>query len=233
MNVSPLHAPAVESTNPLDELYNPDCTPVVRDSKGKPQKYIRTMMEVDGVMVTARITVATGEIKPYKYPNKNDNNRKAKPTQEFIELNANRTFVGEGDILGYTPTWATIEAPASSVLPPKDAADKGAMRKSKPNPNGALLSEFGCISDALECFPELDNLLTGCANLDAQGNTRPMKTGLLFAMLRDLHDIDVETIKAYSPHLEYSDRHCYRLAQYLRVLSAAFDAVVYQREQAC
>ena len=179
MNVSPLHAPAVESTNPLDALHKVDSTPLVPEKQAKESKYIRTVMLVDGEYVSARIEKATGEVKPYKYAKKDDK-RKARPTQEFIELCANRDYTGQGDILGYTPTWATITPPERSVMPPKDPAQQGAMRKSKPNPNGAKLAEFMFVHDALECFPELDDLLTGCANLDANGNTRPMKTSLLF-----------------------------------------------------
>lgn len=222
MSVSPLHAPAVESTNPLDELYKPDCTRLPVDSQGKPQKYIRTMMLVDGEYVTARITVETGEIKPYKYAKKDDK-PKARASQAFLDAEANKDYSAPGDLLGYVPHWATIAPPERSIKPPVDPEQKGAMRKSKPNPNGKLLADYMYVTDAIEAFPCLDDMFVGCANLDAGGNSRPLKTGLLFNLLRDLNDINNETIQAYTG---CSDSYAYKLAVCLRVLSTAFDHAV-------
>jgi hypothetical protein len=222
MSVSPLHAPSLESTNPLDELYEPDSTPLVRDSKGKPQKYIRTVMLVDGEYKTARITVETGEIKPYNYAKKKDDKPKARPSQATIDARATQRFSGPGDLLGYVPHWVTIAPPERSVAQP-DPTKPGAMRKSKPNPNGQLLADYLFVTDAIEAFPCLDDMFVGCANLDAGGNTRPMNTGLLFSLLRDLNDINIETIQAYTG---CSESHSYKLAAYLRILSTAFDTAV-------
>lgn len=223
MSVSPLHAPAVESTDPLDALYKPDCTLPPVDSQGKPQKYIRTTMLVDGEYKTARITVATGEIKPYKYKkNKKDDKPKARPSQAHIDAQATRQFSGDGDLLGYVPHWATIAPPERSVTHPEDAK-QGAMRKSKPNPNGQLLENYLYVTDAIEAFPCLDDMFVGCANLDAGGNSRPMNTGLLFSLLRDLNDINIETIQAYTG---CSESHSYKLASYIRILSTELDKAV-------
>ena len=223
MSVSPLHAPAVESTNPLDVLHKPDCSPLPVDSQAKPQKYIRTMMLVDGEYKTARIEVATGEIKPYNYAKNHKDMPKARPSQAFLEERANKDYTAPGDLLGYTPHWALIAPPERSIKPPVDPKQQGAMRKSKPNPNGRLLADYMFVTDAIEAFPCLDDMFVGCANLDAGGNTRPMKTGLLFNLLRDLNDINVESIQAYTG---CSESHSYKLAAYLRILSTAFDTAV-------
>ena len=223
MSVSPLHAPSLESTNPLDELYEPDSTPLVRDSKGKPQKYIRTTMLVDGEYKTARIEVATGEIKPYNYAKNHKDMPKARPSQAFLEERANKDYTAPGDLLGYTPHWALIAPPERSIKPPVDPKQQGAMRKSKPNPNGRLLADYMFVTDAIEAFPCLDDMFVGCANLDAGGNSRPMNTGLLFSLLRDLNEINIETIQAYTG---CSESHSYKLSAYLRVLCTAFDTAV-------
>lgn len=234
MNVSPLHAPAVESTNPLDALHKTDSTPLVPKKQAKESKYIRTVMLVDGKYVTARIEKATGEIKPYKYKkDKKYDKPKARPSQAHIDSMANKDYTAPGDILGYTPHWALIAPPERSIKPPVDPKEQGAMRKSKPNPNGAKLAGFMVASEAIAALPFLDDMFVGCANLDAGGNTRPMKTSLLFALLRDLNDINVESIQAYTGH---STPHCYKLAAYLRILSTAFDKAVEDNkvpEQAC
>lgn len=240
MSVSPLYAPAAESTNPLDVLHKPDCTPLPVDSQAKKdslqakhQKYIRTMMLVDGEYKTARIEVATGEIKPYNYAKNHKDMPKAKPSQAHIDEAANKDYSAPGDLLGYVPHWALIAPPERNLLPLRDATQQGAMRKSKPNPNGKLLASYMFVTDAIEDFPCLDDMFVGCANLDAGGNTRPMKTGLLFNLLRDLNDINVESIQAYTG---CSESHSYKLAAYLRVLSSAFDTAVDNKlvvEHAC
>jgi hypothetical protein len=55
------------------------------------------------------------------------------------------------------------------------------------------------------------------------GNKDTINKGVLFCMLRDLDEINAQTIQEYTGH---SMSHCWRLAQYLRVLSKAFDMEV-------
>lgn len=170
----------------------------------KPKKYIRTQMKLDsGEIVDARICVATGEIKPHKYPQEPKMPRaRALPEGEVNNI------VGE-------PAWLRIPAPDWSNLPQQGKK----VRLNKSNPNNVYLKEFLLYIDAVEDHPVLDDLFVGATSL-GEGSKNPLSKGSLFNMLRDLDEINVQTIQAYTGH---SVQHCWRIAQCLRVLSNALD----------
>jgi hypothetical protein len=167
--------------------------------KGK--KFVRTTMFVDGTNVSARLTLATSEIKPHPYKT-----GKSMPKASW-------NGVEDGD-----PAWARIPAPVwvDKSLPAKS------IRKTKSNPNNIYLEEFMTLEEATEALPILDNLMVGSTSL-GDGNKDTINKGVLFCMLRDLDEINAQTIQEYTGH---SMSHCWRLAQYLRVLSKAFDMEV-------
>jgi len=108
-----------------------------------------------------------------------------------------------------------------------------ARRQTKPiktasNPNNIYLKDCWSFVDRTECLPhrfaaELDGVLTGIALLDLGGNTRPVHTGLLFDMLRDLDQVNVHTVKEYAG---FSERHSRRLAGLLRLAVNELNRIV-------
>lgn len=108
-----------------------------------------------------------------------------------------------------------------------------AHRKTKPcktasNPNSIYLADCESFAARHDYLPhrfaaELDDVLTGIALLDLGGNTRPIHTGLLFHMLRDLDQVNVHTVKEYAG---FSERHSRRLAGLLRIAINELNRIV-------
>lgn len=67
----------------------------------------------------------------------------------------------------------------------------------------------------------LDDILTGVANLDYGGNTRPLLKRKLFSLLATLQVITSDAIKEIT---QCSESHARRLAAALRIASRAFAA---------
>lgn len=165
------------------------------------KKFVRTTItNQDGTITSARINIETGEIKPYTY---NDNT----PDIEIIpKENAGQDAPFWMSYLGKEEYEPTKDKPTIS-------------RKNKTNNNNVFLKEFDTLSEALEAIPQLDNMITGVSRLSC-GNNKPINQKLLFAMLRDLDDINQDTVQEYTG---YSTNYSRRLAQYMRVLVNAFD----------
>ena len=179
----------------------------------KTQRFARTQIRLDdGTYTDARITLSTGEVKPYAYK------LATPPPKPLAKASVRFVTHGTGNLLDYTPHWVSIN--------PLKAVDDGRAitlsRLSKENRNNVYLKDYSTAQDAIDDIPLLDNMLTGVSNL-SYGNRKPLRTGMLFAMLRDIDTIDINAIKQYTG---YSDNYCSRLAQYLRVLSNAFDSEV-------
>lgn len=209
----------VNDVDMLDDIEHKDDFGITK--KAPPEKkYVRTMMKLDdGNYVTARINLSTGEIKPYKYKSSTPEQIMPRPKADVKPI---LDYTAPGDLLDYTPHWVDIPPPNRCLATAKGVDKLPVMRKSRKNPNKVYLEAFENMTDAIECLPWLDDLIVGVANLDC-GNSRPLKTGLLFGMLRDCEEINVETIFAYTGH---SEKHCWRLAQYMRILVTAFDREV-------
>lgn len=168
----------------------------------KEQKYIRTQMKLDsGEIVCARICVATGEIKPHKYPI-------GKPLPKVVAK--------EG--VESVPPWTVIPPPSrdASIREGKE------IRVSKDNPNNIYLKDFMFYSDAVEAHPILEDIFIGATSL-GDGASNPLSKNLLFSMLRDLDVINVDTVQEYC---NKSTKHCWRMAQCLRIISNALDMEV-------
>lgn len=180
----------------------------------KERKYVRTTItNPNGTITTARINLITGVIKPYNYfKGSDDIVVSAKEAAPAVDYGA------AGDLLDYIPHWVTIPAPNY-----QDRIKAGFKpRISKDNPNNVFLSEYISLEDAVFDINVLEHLFEGVSQLD-DGKSRPMNKSLMFSMLRDLDTINSETIQGYTGH---SERHCQKLALYLRVLSNAFDREV-------
>lgn len=180
------------------------------------KKYARTTIKIDGEYITARLNLETGEIKPYKYP-------QAKPLPKS-SANANHKPVTDfslpGDLLNYIPHWATIATDVRCFTTLK--GKKVTPRKVTPNPNKVFVDHFEELSDAIDAIPFLDDILTGVANLD-YGNDTPLARGKLFHLLQNCEEITTAAVYEATGH---SEVHCYRLAQFMRVLVKAFNTEV-------
>ena len=196
-------------------------TPV--DVQGK--KYIRTTLKLeDGNYVSARINTETGEIKPYSYAKK-PKLSSAKPEQDAVDRVIERAvdYGAKGNLLGYEPLWLKESYTQRDIAETKANGVKPPLRKSMANPNHTILAEFSTGTDDMQAacakYPWLEDILFGATHLDCD-NTRPFSMKQFFFMLRDLDEINVETIYAYT---NYSKSHCYKLAQHMRVLVSAFN----------
>ena len=189
------------------------------DVQGK--KYIRTTLKLeDGTYVSARINTETGEIKPYTYAKK-PKQVIAKPEQDALDLVIERAVDhdAKGNLLGYEPMWLKESSTQRDIAETKADGVKPRSWKSMANPNRTILDEFLTVQDACTEYPWLEDILCGATHLDC-GNTRPLSMKQFFFMLRDLEEINVETLYACTT---CGEKHCYRLAQHMRVLVNAFN----------
>ena len=179
------------------------------------KRYVRTTItNADGSITTARINLSTGEIKPYSYKDAYTDSIKARPKNPPVHID----YSAEGDILGYTPHWITTPPPSYVDR----VKENKTIRKTKMNENNVYLDQYMHLNEAIEDHPALDDLFSGVTSLDC-GNNKPLNKSLMFNMLRDLDEINSKTIQGYTG---YTESYCSRLAQYLRVLSNAFDREV-------
>lgn len=196
-------------------------TKIVSQADVPSKKYIRTTLKLeDGTYTSARINTETGEIKPYTYAKK-PKLFSAKPEQDALDRIIDRIVDhgAKGNLLGYEPMWLhdsytprdIAETVADGVKPP--------LRKNMTNPHRNILADFLTVQDACADYPWLEDILICATHLD-YGSTRPFSMKQFFFMLRDLDEINVETVYACTT---CGEKHCYRLAQHLRVLVNAFN----------
>ena len=196
-------------------------TEIVTQADVQGKKYIRTTLKLeDGTYVSARINTETGEIKPYNYAKKPEL-FSAKPEQDAVERVIERAVDrgAKGNLLGYEPLWLHDSYTQRDIAETKADGVKPTLRKSMANPNRTILAEFITVQDACAEYPWLEDILFGATHLDC-GNTRPFSMKQFFFMLRDLDEINVETIYACTTCVK---THCSRLAQHMRVLVSAFN----------
>ena len=196
-------------------------TKIVTQADVQGKKYIRTTLKLDdGTYVSARINTETGEIKPYTYAKK-PKLFSARPEQDAVERVIERAVDrgAKGNLLGYEPLWLKESYTQRDIAETKADGVKPPLRKSTANPNRTILDEFLTVQDACADYPWLEDILFGATHLDCD-NTRPFSMKQFFFMLRDLDEINVETIYACTT---CGEKHCYRLAQHMRVLVSAFN----------
>ena len=187
------------------------------------KKYIRTTLKLDdGTYVPARINTETGEIKPYNYAKKPKHKRVIlESEQDSLDRVIDRIVDrgAKGNLLGYEPLWLHDSYTQRDIAETKADGVKPPLRKSMANPNRAILAEFLTVQDACDEYHWLEDILVGATHLDCS-NTRPFSMKQFFYMLRDLDEINVETLYACTT---CGEKHCYRLAQFMRVLVNAFN----------
>ena len=191
------------------------------DVQGK--KYIRTTLKLDdGTYVPARINTETGEIKPYNYAKKPKHKQVILESEQDV-LDRVVDYDAKGNLLGYEPLWLHDSWTKRDIAETKANGAKPRSWKSMANPNRTILAEFSTGVDDMQAacaeYPWLEDILFGATHLDC-GNTRPFSMKQFFFMLRDLDEINVETVYACTT---CGEKHCYRLAQHMRVLVSAFN----------
>ena len=196
-------------------------TKIVTQADVPSKKYIRTTLKLeDGTYVSARINTETGEIKPYDYAKK-PKRVILESEQDSIDRVIDRIldYDAKGNLLGYEPMWLHDSWTQRDIAETKADGAKPRSWKSMANPNRTILAEFLTVQDACVELPWLEDILVGASHLD-YGSTRPFSMKQFFFMLRDLDEINVETIYACTT---CGEKHCYRLAQHMRVLVSAFN----------
>ena len=196
-------------------------TQIVTQADVPSKKYIRTTLKLDdGTYTSARINTETGEIKPYNYAKKpkrvileSDQDPLDRVIDRIVDHDA------KGNLLGYEPLWLKESYTQRDIAETKADGVKPRSWKSTANPNRAILADFLTVQDACDEYPWLEDILVGATHLD-YGSTRPFSMKQFFFMLRDLDEINVETIYACTT---CGEKHCYRLAQHMRVLVNAFN----------
>lgn len=196
-------------------------TKIVTQADVPSKKYIRTTLQLeDGTYTPARINTETGEIKPYNYAKKpkrvileSEQDPLDRVIDRIVDYNA------KGNLLGYEPLWLHDSPTQRDIAETKADGVKPPLRKSMANPNRTILADFLTVQDACAEYPWLEDILVGATHLDC-GSTRPFSMKQFFFMLRDLDEINVETIYAYTA---CGKTHCSRLAQHMRVLVNAFN----------
>lgn len=169
------------------------------------------MFNEDGLVVSAKIDLSTGEIKPHRY-------KDYFSKRPVIRVKAEPSNV--------EPPWVRIPEQERGTLEAIKATVKTAApasRKKRINSLQIYLEDYLSFSDALSDLPLLDNIILGSSLLDMGGNSRPVSQGALFHLLKNLEVItpaDVRNIRGCSV------RHSEKLALCLRVIVAAFDAAV-------
>jgi len=195
------------------------------------KKYIRTTLKLDdGTYVSARINTETGEVKPYTYTKKSKLVI-TKPKQNVVDRITD--YYAEGNLLGYEPSWLHVSKTERDIAATTANGKKPRSWKTMANPNRTILADFSTMQEACAEFPWLEDILFGVTHLDDSDDSdntrpfsmkkRPFSMKKFFYMLRDLDEINVETIYAYTA---YSKSHCYKVAKHIRVLIAAFNSEV-------
>ena len=196
-------------------------TQTVTEVDAPVKTYLRTTLKLeDGTYTSARINTETGEIKPYTYAKKHKRvilESEQDPLDCVIDRIVDRG--AKGNLLGYEPAWLHDSYTQRDIAETKADGVKPRSWKSMANPNRTILAEFITVQDACAEYPWLEDILFGATHLDC-GGTRPFGMKQFFYMLRDLDEINVSTIYAYTT---CEEKHCYRLAQHMRVLVSAFN----------
>lgn len=196
-------------------------TQIITEVDAPVKKYIRTTLQLeDGTYVSARINTETGEIKPYTYakkPKRVTLESRQDPLDRVIDRIVDHG--AKGNLLGYEPMWLHDSYTQRDIAETKADGVKPTLRKNMTNPNRTILDEFLTVQDACADYPWLEDILICATHLDC-GGTRPFSMKQFFFMLRNLDEINVETIYACT---DYGEKHCSRLAQHMRVLVNAFN----------
>ena len=196
-------------------------TEIVTEVDAPVKKFIRTTLKIDdGSYVSARINTKTGEIKPYDYTKK-PKRVILESKQDALDHVIDRIVDhgAKGNLLGYEPMWLHDSYTQRDIAETMADGVKPRSWKSMANPNRTILDEYLTVQDACDEFPWLEDILICATHLDC-GNTRAFSMKQFFFMLRDLDEINVETVYACTT---CGEKHCYRLAQHLRVLVSAFN----------
>ena len=196
-------------------------TKIVTQADVQGKKYIRTTLKLDdGTYVSARINTETGEIKPYNYAKKPKRvilESEQDPLDRVIDRIVDHG--AKGNLLGYEPMWLQESRTQHDIAETKADGVKPRSWKSLANPDRTILSDFLTVQDACVELPWLEDILFGATHLDCN-SARPFSMRQFFYLLRDLDEINVETIYACTI---CGEKQCYRLAQHMRVLVSAFN----------
>ena len=155
-------------------------------SDDKLPKFIRTHIKDDnGTITDARITTATGEIKPYKY-------RKNKP------LSFNYKTLEDAE---YECYWVADANNSYS----KDERSEDCVKDKIVNQVYCVFSRFSCYKDLIILFPLIDDIVIGSSSL---GNYNNLSSNILFTILSNCEYIcNKDVIKVTGLEVRQADRY--------------------------
>lgn len=171
------------------------------------RRTMRTFMYVDGRIQDARIDMRTGEVRPHEYKNRFQQSPRIFLNPKLQQLE---------------PFWmqSVDPIPTSSSTEPKPD-EKDVSRIKMANSAKEELQLYVCLRDAVEDFPQLDDIICGATALDLGGNTRGLNRAHIFTLLQQLDVISAFQVRRFAGH---SKSHSEKVAVCLRIIVRAFAA---------
>lgn len=168
-------------------------------------RHLRTFMYAEGRIQNARIDMHTGEVRPREYKGRYRQMPRATPNPEAQHLE---------------PFWMRPLDPlpfADSVE--LEPVEKDVSRIKMVNTAKDILQFYVCLRDAVEDFPQLDDIICGSTALDLGGNTRGLNRAHVFTLLQQLDIISAFEVRRFAGH---SKSHSEKVAKCLRIIARAF-----------
>lgn len=168
---------------------------------------LRTVMFDDaGMLAGAKIDLSNGEITPHDY-------KDFFPKRAVIRAKAEPPDID--------PSWVRI--PASSTpkalltdIPIEQKKRRGRRPKVVTNRLKCHLQGFDTVQQAFDTLQGLDNIVSGAAQLDREGNTRDLNKYALVSMLRKIDIISTQAVEAL---MQCDDRHARKVASAMRIIN--------------
>lgn len=171
------------------------------------RRTMRTFMYVEGRIRDARINMRTGEVRQHEYKNRFRQLPRAIPDPELQHLE---------------PFWMRALDPVTSVdSTESEPNEKDVSRIKLVNSAKEVLQLYVCLRDAVEDFPQLDDIICGATALDLGGNTRGLNRAHVFTLLQQLDAISAFQVRKFAGH---SKSHSEKVAVCLRIIVRAFTA---------
>ena len=173
------------------------------------RRILRTYIYVNGRIHDARIDMHTGEVRQHEYKNRFRRSPRVSLNTKSQQLE---------------PFWVQSVDPmptaSSTELKPDE---KDVSRIKMANSAKEQLHLYICLRDAVEDFPQLDDIICGATALDLGGNTRGLNRAHIFTLLQQLDVISAFQVRKFAGH---SKSHSEKVAVCLRIIVRAFVASI-------
>jgi hypothetical protein len=179
----------------------------IAQPRARKRRTLRTYMYVDGRIHDARIDMHTGEVRQHEYKNRFRQSPRISPNPKLQQMK---------------PFWMQSIDPMLTVSSGEPKPDeKDVSRIKMANSAKEELQLYVCLRDAVEDFPQLDDIICGATSLDLGGNTRGLNRAHIFTLLQQLDVISAFQVRKFAGH---SKSHSEKVAVCLRIIVRAFAA---------